>query len=108
MIEEREDRRAHVAAKLSRLLSEHDVEIDLTLESGPLLRTGEVAVLFGVSEHCIRKWADDGKLPCIKTLGGHRLFPSKEVAEALRKATEGFARSGESAPARPVRARGSR
>lgn len=81
-----EDRtRSSATEKLRRAMGEGDIEIDLTVETGPLLRTGEVAVLFGVSPHSIRKWADDGKIPCIRTLGRHRLFPAREVAQVLRR-----------------------
>lgn len=54
---------------------------------GPLLKTSEVALLFGVSERCIRKWADADKLPCLRTPGGHRLFPARAVAETLTAAS---------------------
>jgi excisionase family DNA binding protein len=78
------ERRAKTLAKLTEALGVEEAGRALTLGAGPLLRTGEVALLFGVSEHCIRKWSDEGKLPCIRTLGKHRLFPAREVADAVR------------------------
>jgi excisionase family DNA binding protein len=50
-----------------------------------LLTTGEVAMLFRVSHRAVRCWADAGKLPYIRTLGGHRRFMSSAVWEALRE-----------------------
>ncbi len=49
-----------------------------------LLTTGEVAMLFRVSHRAVRCWADAGKLPYIRTLGGHRRFLASAVWEALR------------------------
>ena len=49
-----------------------------------LLTTGEVAMLFRVSHRAVRCWADSGRLPYIRTLGGHRRFLSTAVWEALR------------------------
>lgn len=62
-----------------------------------LLTTGEVAMLFRVSHRAVRCWAEAGKLPYIRTLGGHRRFPSRAVWGALRNAlpieeTDRFAR----------------
>lgn len=48
-----------------------------------LLTTGEVAMLFRVSHRAVRCWAEAGKLPYIRTLGGHRRFPSSAVWDAL-------------------------
>lgn len=42
----------------------------------------EVAALFHVSPKTIVRWAQDGKLPHIMTLGGHRRFP-RDAVEAL-------------------------
>src|SRR5213593_4760885 len=49
-----------------------------------LLTTGEVAMLFRVSHRAVRCWADTGRLPFIRTLGGHRRFLASAVWEALR------------------------
>ena len=46
------------------------------------LRVAEVASLFHVSPKTIVRWAEEGKLPYIVTLGGHRRFP-REATEAL-------------------------
>jgi MerR family transcriptional regulator, light-induced transcriptional regulator len=44
-----------------------------------LLSTRDVARLLNVTETTIKRWADDGEIPCIKTLGGHRKYSSQEV-----------------------------
>ncbi len=48
-------------------------------------RTSEVAVILRVSTRAVRSWADEGKLRCIRTKGGHRLFPASTVREALMR-----------------------
>jgi len=44
-----------------------------------LLSTTEVAVLLNLAESTIKRWADDGTLACVKTMGGHRKFRMTEV-----------------------------
>lgn len=51
--------------------------------SGRLLRTREVARLFQVSERTISEWARRGRIPCITTPGGHRLYPATHVRDLL-------------------------
>ncbi len=45
------------------------------------LSTKELASLFSVTETTIKRWTDEGEIPCIKTLGGHRKFRMKDVVE---------------------------
>ena len=52
------------------------------------LRTAEVADLLSVSPKTVSRWAKEGKLPFLKTLGGHRRYPEteiRELAEGLRE-----------------------
>jgi len=52
------------------------------------LSTGEVAGLLFVSPKTVSRWAKEGKLPFMKTLGGHRRYPEaeiRELAEELRQ-----------------------
>jgi len=49
----------------------------------PSLRTAEVARALGVSARAIRTWADEGKIACYRTFGGHRLFTASEVRRVL-------------------------
>ena len=46
------------------------------------LTVSEVADLFHVSSKTVVRWANDGKLPYMATLGGHRRFPRNAI-EAL-------------------------
>jgi excisionase family DNA binding protein len=48
-----------------------------------LLRTREVAVLFQVSERAVTDWAARGRLPSVRTPGGHRRYPAGAVRELL-------------------------
>jgi excisionase family DNA binding protein len=52
------------------------------------LRTGEVAEILSVSPKTVSRWAKEGRLPHLKTLGGHRRYPEAEIrdlAEELRE-----------------------
>lgn len=44
-----------------------------------LLTPAEVATLFRVTPKTVTRWAEAGKLPVVKTLGGHRRFPAQHV-----------------------------
>jgi excisionase family DNA binding protein len=46
-----------------------------------LLSTTEVAALMNVTETTIKRWAEGGKLACVKTPGGHRKFLLKDVVQ---------------------------
>lgn len=46
-----------------------------------LLTRAEVAEIFQVSPSTITRWAEAGKLPSIKTLGGHRRYEAKAVID---------------------------
>jgi len=51
------------------------------------LRAAEVADILHVSPKTVSRWAKDGKLPFLKTLGGHRRYPAAEIrqlADALQ------------------------
>jgi excisionase family DNA binding protein len=50
---------------------------------GRLLRTREVALLFQVSERAVTDWARRGRLPSVRTPGGHRRYPAEEVYALL-------------------------
>lgn len=53
---------------------------------GRLLRTREVALLFQVSERAVTDWAGKGRLPSVRTPGGHRRYPATAVRELLAHA----------------------
>lgn len=48
-----------------------------------LLRTREVALLFQVSERAVTDWARRGRLPSVRTPGGHRRYPAGAVRDLL-------------------------
>ena len=48
------------------------------------LRVGEVAALLHVSRQTVSRWAAEGKLAYVRTVGGHRRFPRTDV-ERLRR-----------------------
>ena len=48
-----------------------------------LLTPGEVASLFRVTPKTVTRWAEAGKLPFVRTLGGHRRFPARAVLALL-------------------------
>lgn len=52
-----------------------------------LLRPGQVAALFSVDTQTVGRWADDGKLTAVKTLGGHRRYDPAEVYALLAPAS---------------------
>lgn len=52
---------------------------------GRLLRTREVALLFQVSERAVTDWARRGRIPSVRTPGGHRRYPAAEVFALLRR-----------------------
>ena len=43
------------------------------------LRAAEVAAILQVSPKTVSRWAKEGKLPFLKTLGGHRRYPAAEI-----------------------------
>jgi excisionase family DNA binding protein len=49
-----------------------------------LITTGQAAERLGVSPQTIRRWADDGSLPSVRTPGGQRRFSPVTVAALLR------------------------
>lgn len=46
------------------------------------LTAGEVAKALGVKPVTLRKWASQGRVPCDRTVGGHRRFSLEEVRAA--------------------------
>jgi excisionase family DNA binding protein len=50
-----------------------------------IFSTREMARLCGVNESTIKRWADSGRLPCIKTPGGHRKFRIRDALNFLNE-----------------------
>lgn len=51
--------------------------------SSELLSTNEAAAVLKVGASTVKRWADEGRLECVKTAGGHRRFRRNDVAEML-------------------------
>ena len=47
------------------------------------LRAAEVADILHVSPKTVSRWAKEGKLPFMKTLGGHRRYPEAKIRELV-------------------------
>lgn len=48
-----------------------------------LLTPSEVAAMFRVDPKTVSRWAAAGKIPSVRTLGGHRRYPADEVRRLL-------------------------
>lgn len=73
-----------------RLTQELEMGVRAESLGGRLLRTREVALLFEVSERAVTDWATKGRIPSIRTPGGHRRYPAESVAQLLASAGRAF------------------
>jgi excisionase family DNA binding protein len=55
---------------------------------GEYLTPSEVAAILHVSPKTVTRWATEGRIPCIVTLGGHRRFRREDV-EAIAERMAG-------------------
>ena len=53
-----------------------------------LLTPAEAAHLFHVNPKTVTRWSKEGKLPSIRTMGGHRRFRADEIHRLLEASTE--------------------
>ena len=51
------------------------------------LTPSQVARVLHVSPKTVSRWADQGLLSCVITLGGHRRFRRQEIKEVVRRMT---------------------
>ena len=77
------ERTADRQALVDALAGADGAAVDLR---GRLLRTSEVALLFRVSERAVTDWARRGRIPSVRTPGGHRRYPADEVWALLSRA----------------------
>ncbi len=49
-----------------------------------LLSTVEVGRIAGVGPTAVKRWADQGLIPCVRTAGGHRRFPRQGVERFIQ------------------------
>ena len=52
------------------------------------LRTAQVAKLLHVSPTTVSRWAQEGMLPYLRTLGGHRRYPDAEIRALVETLSE--------------------
>jgi excisionase family DNA binding protein len=52
------------------------------------LRSAQVAAILQVSPKTIARWAQQGLLPCQRTLGGHRRYPEPAIRELAASLVE--------------------
>lgn len=71
-----------------------------TPEVGEHLRLGEAAALIPVHPDTLRNWADEGKVPFIRTPGGQRRFRRSDI-EALLGRTAVNAATANTLPTTP-------
>ena len=55
------------------------------MEFVELMKVSEVAKLYHVDAKTVTRWAKTGKIPCIKTPGGHRRYVKDEVMSAYEQ-----------------------
>jgi excisionase family DNA binding protein len=85
-----------------RLLADlYGREVPATV-GGQLLRTADVATLFQVSERTVSDWARRGRIPSVRTPGGHRRYPATEIQRLLEAAERGITPDAAPATAEPA------
>jgi excisionase family DNA binding protein len=57
-------------------------------EASSYLRAAEVAEILYVSPKTVTRWAKEGRLPFMKTLGGHHRYPEAEIRELAEELRE--------------------
>ena len=54
---------------------------------GAYLRTSQVADILHVSPKTVSRYAKEGRLPFLRTLGGHRRYPEAEIRAMVAELT---------------------
>jgi excisionase family DNA binding protein len=57
----------------------------------------QAALFLRVDPKTLARWAREGKLKYVKTLGGHRRYPEKEIRRIKEIMETGFTRAGKAA-----------
>jgi excisionase family DNA binding protein len=52
-----------------------------TADQPHYLHPAEVAAILHVTPKTVTRWAKEGKLPFLRTLGGHRRYPEAEIRQ---------------------------
>jgi excisionase family DNA binding protein len=66
-------------------LDTSDLNEPTVADARRMLSRRDVAALFGVSPHTIYRWAREGRLPVVMTLGGRRRYPADEIARLVHE-----------------------
>jgi excisionase family DNA binding protein len=54
---------------------------DTTADPRDYFHSAEVAEILHVSPKTVARWAKDGRLPFLRTLGGHRRYPAAQIRQ---------------------------
>jgi excisionase family DNA binding protein len=60
-------------------------ELQASSKDDRYIRTAEAARLLRVSPKTVSRWAKEGKIPHVMTLGGHRRFPEAAILELAHR-----------------------
>lgn len=60
-------------------------ELQSGMPVGNYIRTAEAAKILRVSTKTVSRWAKEGKIPHVITLGGHRRFPQGAITDLARR-----------------------
>ena len=60
-------------------------ETEHLVDNDRYMRTAEAAKILHVSAKTVSRWAKEGKIPHVVTLGGHRRFPASAVLDLARR-----------------------
>jgi len=66
--------------------SRHEPELS---SEDRILTASEVARVFRVDAKTVTRWANQGRIPCFRTLGGHRRFVEADILAARTAALAG-------------------
>ena len=61
----------------------HSQSVRRAPSAASFLRSAEVAAILHVSPKTVARWAQQGLLPCQRTLGGHRRYPEPAIRELV-------------------------
>lgn len=60
-------------------------ELQASSSNERYIRTAEAAQLLRVSPKTVSRWAKEGKIPHVMTLGGHRRFPETAILDLAHR-----------------------
>ena len=60
-------------------------ELQASSSNERYIRTAEAARLLRVSPKTVSRWAKEGKIPHVMTLGGHRRFPETAILDLAHR-----------------------